>query len=283
MNKKSSDKLYDYLMLLKPVADPNLSVEQALAIGFEVPQGEKSLIMRKFSDMLSLPTKIRSDILFGTSYSIVDDLMWWEESFSQIFLSIDMSGYWSNLNGQLSKSILAGVKASGAGISKTFTSKKPVEQEKIDLIIEHAQQLLSEVRNGDIDQDVKRVISKYLLMIISALQEYEDFGVEAALETIERITGSFELRFISEKINWNDKIMRDFRNVVNSVAIICTLTGVSVPQLIMMSSDAQDKVCDSAIIEEYIEKDKLPIEIEPLAALPRGSQELDDIIEEVDD
>lgn len=254
-------RLLNILLEAKSIAakDQKLSVQAVWAILFNVERNELSMILKKLSKVLELPDLIRMEVNSVKNIDPKISLKYFkrvEEILSSVTFNTNMNSF---LN-QIGDKELYSLEVCDDLLSKSRPEIN-IEEDKFNQIINSAKNLLNEIKDANINQELKDFLSSKLEDIIEAMMDYKIVGIETIRETITSIIGDATLKQEIMKRDKKTKYQKSFWEIVLRLSIIISLItnstelGTYITPLLGESTPQEAVIIEEINVEKNLPKD----------------------------
>ncbi|MFM0466789.1 hypothetical protein [Paraburkholderia strydomiana] len=189
-----------------------------------VEVGDHALLTARLADVMALPREIAVDM--SEHYPDEGQMVaHWRGQVDRAFVTLHLAAPWNAFISQIDGHSMMH-RSSTAKLLQHVTKLKPVNNTDLEDIRTKVNDLIIEVRNSDLDEDLKLSVVRYLTEILCAVDEYFITGVNPILDGINTAYGrAFTDTKYRELITGKTTLGQKLRAVLDDAATVTTIAA----------------------------------------------------------
>ncbi len=262
-NNNPAGRLHSLLLEGKKQST-NVQASVVWAKLLNVPEDDKSLLLRRVGHVLTLPSNIKE------AMSHIEDLnhevyLKWLPRVETSFSVLNFQIQWKQFIDRFDAEIMYGIEICADRLSRE-QPEKTADSEKLDKLLDKVNELLEELESSEMDNNLWFYIYDNLQRVKEAIEEYSICGIKPLEAAFERAVGNTVLTPNIYKECQNTDIGKSFWEFMSRLAIVITIAQGAIqigngsvfliPDATINSNDQEEvvEVPGEAIIEEKPKK-----------------------------
>lgn len=223
----------------------------------DVPSNDKTLLLERVGGVLSLPSKIRTQI---TQIEDVNEDVYlkWLPTVERSFSSLNFDAPWQQFITVIDEAAIYGMEVCSERLS-TMSPEKAIDMNSMDALKSQIDELLSSLDDHEIELNIKRFIYEHLTKIKFAIEEYKINGTVPLEDEFHSVLGSLITDPNIYTESKDTQIGKRFWGVMGKLALLITITvgaiqiGKDTIDLLPHIKDLDDSVIAEQVPEEEID------------------------------
>ena len=262
-NNNPAGRLHSLLIQGK-AQTPNVHASEVWAELLNVPEDDKSLLLRRVGQVMTLPSSVKE------AMSHIDDLnhdiyLKWLPRVETSFSVLNFQIQWKQFIDRFDAEIMYGIEICADRLARE-RPEKTVDENQLELLLEKVNELLEELESTEMDNKLWFYLYDNLVRVKEGIEEYKVCGIKPLEASFERAVGNTVLTPNIYKECQNTDIGKSFWEFMSKLAIVITIAQGAIQigneQVFLIpeingNSDDQEKVIElptEAIVEEKTTK-----------------------------
>lgn len=208
--------------------DANFNCRAAWQNLLSVGNNNNPLLMSRLGKVMELPELIINALkemfpLQGNTWSH------WEAQVNSGFMSQDLNASWNSFIGKIDSHSITYLKLA-SDLLQAKSNTKILADDQLKDVRARLFELHEDIVSRDLDEDVKKYLSRYIKKILVSIDEYKITGALPLLETIETTVGHAHLHPGYKNFLTDTELGKKLLDTLASMANVVTV-AVGVPQL----------------------------------------------------